>query len=206
MIVWICRFQCRNYRAVVLTTDPDITAKGSLLGIRAFYSIFVPEIRPELRVIAIMTVLPYGLWIGSIWMSWPVKAALILPAIIIENFHTNILSVAAVQRITRLIPRKEINLEEFEDRLRDFFLIILGEGTARIIQGSPLEYGITLQSASGVLALVLYHSLAWILFTGDQTRIIVPAIYRDQRILVLFKVCVLNFATKVNTGTEVIHG
>lgn len=135
-----------------------------------------------------MIVLPAGLWIGSIWLPWPRKAALILPAIVWESLYRNILSIPVVQRLLRFTSRRSSDGDQFVERLQAFFIIILGEGIAQLIQSSPLGYGITLQSASGVLNLVLYHALYWMLFTGDHSRSFILAVHLSRYKAALFKV------------------
>ena len=177
-----------NAPYLLVTTDAQdniaiiifLLARGSILALESVYAIFLPTIRRSvlLRMGAVIPV--WGLWIGAIFVQYPTKAGLVAISITLEVATGSLMSLPALERLLGLGREREKadDLDHWVERIRDFFIIILGEGVLNLIRGGPLGRGLNNHTWVGVLALGLYSMLSGLYFNGDQSRNYVHAVKR----------------------------
>jgi low temperature requirement protein LtrA len=73
---------------------------------------------------------------------------------------------------------RSLNINHYVERMQGFFIIILGEGVFRLIEGSPSGVGLNPATGTILLALLLYYVLHWLYFNGDQSKQFVHALRR----------------------------
>lgn len=186
-----------HVRSLIIATQPglislDLAAEFSLSLVRSIYCIWIPELRRETLILQLLGIPSIGLWIGAMFLSWPKNTALIILALSMGSLVTIVTSVPITQRLLHLKPREPSDPEQIGERLRAFFVLILGEGVASLIQDSNLDYGVTSRTGFGILALVLYHALFLLLFYGDQSRLYIHALHRTSYTSLAFQLCVHN--------------
>ena len=160
-----------------------LVAKASFISIEGLYCWFIPSLKREFRVTALIAIPATGLWIGSVFVSWPTQAALILPAVVLEGLISAVISLPVGDKyLLRGAPKKALDPDNFVERLQGFFTIVLGEGVYGLVVpgGAGWGVGLTGQVGSAIQALVVYYSLFWMFFTGDQSMSSVHAIYRNR--------------------------
>jgi Bacterial low temperature requirement A protein (LtrA) len=177
-------------RQPLVTNCTDLAAEFSFSLIRIIYCFWIPELRRETFIVQLLGIPSIGLWVGSIFLSWPLNAAVIIPALLLGSLVTVLTSIPITQRWLHLKPREPSDPDQIGERLRAFFIIILGEGVASLIQDSNLDYGFTHQTGFGILALVIYHALFLLLFYGDQSRLYIHALHRTSYTSLAFQMYV----------------
>lgn len=180
-----------------LTTSPhntltfsDLTTEFSFSMIRAIYCIWIPELRRETLILQLLGIPSIGFWIGSMFLSWPTNTAVIIPALLAGSLVTIATSIPITQKCLHLNVREPSDLDQIEERLRAFFILILGEGVASLIQDGGPDYGVTKRTGYGILALVLYHALFLLFFYGDQSRLYIHALHRTAYTSLAFQMYV----------------
>jgi low temperature requirement protein LtrA len=125
--------------------------------------------------------LPVGvLWGIAVSIPWPTQAALILPALLLECLVSAITALPVGDWFLRGAPRKAVDADNFVERLSGFFIIVLGEGVYDLVSGNDWGEGFSVQVVFGIQVLIVYYSLFWLFFTGDQTKMFIHAVHRSQ--------------------------
>lgn len=157
-----------------------LVAKASFVAMEAFYCIYIPSIRREFLSTFFLSV-PVGvLWGSAVAVPWPAQAALILPAVLFEGIVSAIIALPLGDWFLRGAPKKALDPENFVDRLQGFFVIVLGEGVYGLTSGNDWGVGLSARVVFAIKALMIYSSLFWLFFTGDQTKTYIHAIYRNR--------------------------
>jgi low temperature requirement protein LtrA len=120
------------------------------------------------------------LWSVAVFIPWPKQAALVLPAVLLENLVSAIIALPIGDWFLRGAPRKAVDTDNFAERLSGFFIIVLGEGVYDLVSGNDWGEGFSEQVVFGIQALIVYYSLFWLFFTRDQTKTFIHAVHRSQ--------------------------
>ncbi|KAL8685500.1 MAG: hypothetical protein Q9218_007723 [Villophora microphyllina] len=153
--------------------------RGSVFLIELYYALFIHHIRRRLMVqgLFIFPVLP--LWLIADYCTIDIKAGLAFAAINLEFYAQILIDTPLASRFLHdQDPGDRLDSDHWTDRIRDFYIIVLGEGVLSLIRGSPLGEGISLRTSSGVLALITYYVLGSFYFNGDQSRRYIHAVRR----------------------------
>ncbi|KAI4251470.1 MAG: hypothetical protein LQ352_004832 [Teloschistes flavicans] len=153
--------------------------RGSVLLIELYYSFFIHHIRRRMMVqgIFICPVLP--LWLVAMYCKGDVRAGLAFAAINLEFYAQVLMDTPLASRLLdKQDPGNRQDSDHWTERVRDFYIIILGEGVLSLIRGSPLGKGISPRTSSGVVALLAYYVLNGFYFNGDQSRRYIHAVRR----------------------------
>jgi low temperature requirement protein LtrA len=124
-------------------------------------------------------IIPFGLYIGALYVPYPSKIALLVLVNVVEQPLAIFQASPFGERL--LAPsgfKRTVNIDRYIERYEGFFIIILGEGVFRLIEGSPSGMGITKRSGTVVTTLMLYYVLHWLYFNGDQSKQFVHALRR----------------------------
>ena len=155
-----------------------LIAKGSLLALESVYAIFIPGLRRSVAFRWIVAAPLVACWVGSILVEYPEKAGFAFLAVALDFLLTNLVSTPWMERFLHDKTQAEIDVDHWVERLRDFFIIILGEGVINFIRQSPLGGGLTWKTGSGIMALALFYILVALYFNGDQSRNYIHAVKR----------------------------
>jgi low temperature requirement protein LtrA len=74
--------------------------------------------------------------------------------------------------------KRNPDVDHWVERHEGFFIIILGEGVFRLIDGSPSGLGLNAQTGTVLQAFLIYYVLHWLYFNGDQSLEYVHALKR----------------------------
>jgi hypothetical protein len=159
-----------------------------MFGMEVVYSIFIPSIRRELGLSVLVALPATGLWIGASRLSWPSRAALVLPALMLETLMPLIIALPLGDWLMRGVPRKGNNPDSDIERLQGFFTIILGEGVYSLIVGSNCGLGFGVKVELATLAMTIYYLLFTLFFHGDSSKTYIHALSRSQYTAVAFEV------------------
>jgi len=69
-------------------------------------------------------------------------------------------------------------VDHYVDRHEGFFIIILGEGVFRLIEGSPSGLGLNGKTGTVLTVVFLYYLLHWQYFNGDHSKDFIHALRR----------------------------
>lgn len=153
----------------------------------AIYSIFIPKMRRQLLISVIIAIPSSVLWVGALKVAWPSKAALMLPALLLESLASALILLPAGDWFLRGASKMALDPDNYIERLQGFFIIILGEGVFTLIQGSTWGLGISSHVGAGVMALLIFYSLFQLFFTGDRTKKYIHAVFRNRYTAVAFE-------------------
>jgi low temperature requirement protein LtrA len=157
-----------------------LTAKGSFILVEALYCIFIPSMRREFLLTFLISIPVAALWGASVAVEWPARAALILPAVLFEGVVSAIIALPLGDWFLHGAPKKALDPDNFVERLQGFFIIVLGEGVYALISGDNWGVGLSAQMVFAIESLIVYYSLFWLFFMGDQTKTYIHAIYRNR--------------------------
>ncbi|KAF4634219.1 hypothetical protein G7Y89_g3890 [Cudoniella acicularis] len=155
-----------------------LVARVSFLLANLLQAIFLPFLRRKFLFRATTTILTGGIWIAAIYVSYPAKIALLVIANAAEHPIDIFLASPTADRL--LIPgwKRSVHTSHYVDRHEGFFIIILGEGVFRLIEGSPSGMGLTHKTGTVLTALLMYYVLHWLYFNGDRTKKFIHALRR----------------------------
>lgn len=155
-----------------------LVASASFLAINAMQSFFLPYLRRQVLFRFITTLFTSALWIGAIWAPYPFKIVLLILANVAEiPIDVFMASPKADDHLTKGYKRS-LGVEHCIERHEEFFIIILGEGVFRLVEGSPTGMGLNSASGSVLTSLLIYYVLHWLYFNGDQSKMFVHALRR----------------------------
>ena len=157
-----------------------LIAKGSLLCLETAYAFFIPGLRKSVLLRWILTGPLSAFWIACFFVGYPTKAGFAITAVTLEFIAASIMTSPWLGHHFKLGGElhPEIDVDHWVERLRDFFIIILGEGVVNFIRNSPLGPGVTWKMGTGIIALAIFYFLVNIYFNGDQSRNYVHAVKR----------------------------
>jgi hypothetical protein len=132
-----------------------------------YQCLFLPILRRQLLFEICASSIPFGLYIGAIFASYPAKIVLLFIGNAAE--HPIAIFVASPWGDRLLLPKgvkKVVDIDRFIERYEGFFIIILGEGVFRLIEGRyvPLEHPFSVPDLSQVIApngSTNYETLFW---------------------------------------------
>jgi low temperature requirement protein LtrA len=119
-----------------------------------------------------------GLWIGAIFVSFPHKLIFLVLANVVEHPVGVFLASPTADRLLANNMKRRPDVDHCVERYEGFFIIILGEGVFRLIEGSPSGMGLNQQTRTVLTALLIYYMIHWLYFNGDQSKEYVHALRR----------------------------
>ena len=155
-----------------------LVIRASFLAAHLIQCICMPFLRRLFLFQLVTTILGSGLWIAAIWVHYPYKIALLVVANLIEHPIALFMASPLSDRLLSGGWERSLNINHYVERMQGFFIIILGEGVFRLIEGSPSGVGLNPATGTILLALLLYYVLHWLYFNGDQSKQFVHALRR----------------------------
>jgi low temperature requirement protein LtrA len=155
-----------------------LIARASFLVSWAIQAIFLPFLRRQVLVQIILTSCTSAFWVAAIYVHYPAKIALLVLANAAEHPIAIYLASPYSNWLLAGGWEKKPDIEHLVERFEGFFIIILGEGVFRLIEGSPSGIGINYRTGTVLTALLLYYVLHWIYFNADQSKEFVHALRR----------------------------
>lgn len=119
-----------------------------------------------------------ALWIAAIFVPYPGKIGLLVAANGVEHPVGIFLASPASDRLLSGGWHRYFDIDHYVESVEGFFVIILGEGVFRLIEGSPSGPAITHKSGTVLTALLTYYLLHWLYFNGDHSKEFVHALRR----------------------------
>jgi low temperature requirement protein LtrA len=155
-----------------------LIARGSFLCAYALQAFFLPFLRRQVLFQIVTTTAIGGLWIAAIFVPFPGKLGLLVAANAVEHPLSVFMSSPAASRLLTGGWEYSTDVEHYIERMEGFFIIILGEGVFRLIEGSPSGMGLNAATGTVLTALLLYYCLHWLYFNADQSKAYVHALRR----------------------------
>jgi low temperature requirement protein LtrA len=155
-----------------------LVARASFLAGYVFQAIFLPFLRLQVLISGIGMMIGSALWIAAMYVPYPAKTALLITANTIEHPMAMYMASPYSARLLTGGWEKKLDFKHYIERIEGFFIIILGEGVFRLIEGSPSGMGLNHKTGTVLTALLLYYVLHWVYFNGDQSREFVHALRR----------------------------
>lgn len=165
--------------SLTLLLSTYMVARGSFLAALGYQCMFIPILRRQFLFEICTSSVPLGLYIGAIFSPYPGKIVLLFIANALE--HPMAIFVASPWGDRLLLPKgvkKVVGIDRFVERYEGFFIIILGEGVFRLIDGSPSGLGINGKTGTVITTMMLFYVLHWLYFNGDQSKRFVHALRR----------------------------
>lgn len=156
-----------------------LITRASFAAALAYQCLFIPLLRRQLLFEFFGGAISFGLYIGAIYIGYPEKIALLVLVNAVEQPLAIFQASPLGERL--LAPKgmkKVVDIDRYIERYEGFFIILLGEGVFRLIEGSPSGMGINKRSGTVITALMLYYVLHWLYFNGDQSKQFVHALRR----------------------------
>ena len=155
-----------------------LVARASFSFAYIIKSIYLPFIRRRVFFQVVTTTAIGGIWIAAIFVPYPGKIGLLVVANTLEQPIAGIMASPVGGRLLtggwEHCPDSDHHIE----RIEEFFIIILGEGVFRLIEGSPSGPGLNARSGVVLTALLLYYIIHWLYFNSDQSKSYVHALKR----------------------------
>ncbi|TVY23425.1 hypothetical protein LHYA1_G008010 [Lachnellula hyalina] len=150
----------------------------SFLAANIAQAFFIPFLRRQTLFRVFATISSSALWIAAIFVHYPAKIGFLIAANAIE--HPVDIFLASPIADAWLTPgwKRTPHIDHYIERHEGFFIIILGEGVFRLIEGSPSGWGLNGHTGTVVIALIMYYLLHWLYFNGDHTKQFVHALRR----------------------------
>lgn len=155
-----------------------IIAKLSFVAAYGLQSIFLPFLRRQFLFQLGFTLITIGIWVGAIFCPYPEKVTLLIVANAVEHPVAVFLASPTADRLLTSGLKRNPDVDHCVDRHEGFFIIILGEGVFRLIEGSPSGLGMNAKTGTVLTALLLYYMIHWLYFNGDQSKEYVHALRR----------------------------
>lgn len=168
-----------------------IITKWSFLGAYGLQALFLPFLRKQLLFQAVLTLVTTGLWVAAIFVHFPHKIIFLVVANAVEHPVAVFLASPTADRLLTNKMKRNPDVDHCVERHEGFFIIILGEGVFRLIEGSPSGMGLNSQTGTVLTALLVYYMIHWLYFNGDQSKEYVHALRRTWWKPVLWQMQVL---------------
>ncbi len=153
-----------------------LIARASFLVVDLIQCIFMPFLWRQFIFQAVSTALTSSLWIAAMFVPYPGTIVLLIVANGLEQPLSFFFAIPLGDKLLSGGWKITNNVDRYVERHEGFFIIILGEGVFRLIEGSPSGLGINSHTGTVLNALLLYYILHWIYFNGDQTKSFVHAV------------------------------
>ena len=149
---------------------------SSFLLIEEIYSIFIPWLR-KLCIFGLIIRLPgIGFWIAAIYMPGAKAIGPVLAAIVWEYLCPLIIDSSLADRLTPIEYKRALDVNHFQSRMANFFVIVLGEGVLQLIKNGPLGRGLNATTGSMAFVLVIYYAFSFLYFVRDGSKMYIPAV------------------------------
>lgn len=197
-----------NNAPYILDTDhPSSTgivvyliSQVSISLIESIYSLFLPHLRPGILIrVAFVGFPALPFFIVSCFYGRTTRSTLMAIGVILQFVFAAVIETPLFEHWLR----QERSAHPWDaghwiDRIRDFFMIILGEGVLNLIRGSPLGVGLSAKAGAGILGLSQYYMLSALFFNADGSRTYIHALRRTywRKSLFMLSVC----KTPLNVG------
>jgi low temperature requirement protein LtrA len=155
-----------------------LIARGSFLIVQLWPAICIPWLRPRWYFEAATVLIATAFWVGALFTEYPTRLGLIFAANIAEHPLLIYGSSPLADRFLTQGHKKVANWDHAVERFEGFFIIILGEGVFRLIEGSPEGIGLNQKTGTALCSLLMYYILHWLYFQGDQSKVYVHALRR----------------------------
>jgi len=155
-----------------------LISQASFLIVYAIQATFLPFLRRQVAFNFCALLISSGLWIAAIFVPYPGKIGLIVAAILTEYPVDIALKSPAAERYLTPGWKKVPDIDHYVERHEGFFIIILGEGVFRLIEGSPSGLGINQGTGTVITTLLMYYNLHWLYFRADSSKTFVHALRR----------------------------
>ena len=172
-----------NVKVWVISTYLVIIS--SFILIELVYSIFIPWLRRLCIFQLVIRVPEIGLWIAAIYVPGIRAVAPIVAAILWEYARALIMDMPFAQRFTTSAYRKALDVNHFQARMANFFIIVLGEGVLQLVKDGPLGRGLNSTTGSMAWVLLIYFAFSYLYFVRDGSKNFIPAVrHRGWKFLV----------------------
>lgn len=177
------RVYCVNYytedaNSLTLLIGIYLVARASFLLAQLAQSIFLPFLWRLFWFKLVICCVASAFWMAAIYVDYPGKLGLLVVGNVIEHPVGIFLLSPTADRLLTPGMKRIVHTDHYVERYEGFFIIILGEGVVRLIEGSPSGMAITSRSGTVLTALLMYYILHWLYFNGDRTKVFVHALRR----------------------------
>ncbi|TVY83535.1 hypothetical protein LSUE1_G002202 [Lachnellula suecica] len=155
-----------------------LVTRASFLVANGIQAFFIPFLRRQFLFKACTSIAASALWIGSLYVRYPAKIGLLIAANVIEHPADIFLASPVADKYLTPGYKRATHIDHYVDRHEGFFIIILGEGVFRLVEGSPSGFGLNAKTGVVITALLMYYLLHWLYFNGDHTKQFVHALRR----------------------------
>ncbi len=167
-----------EHSSLTILVSLYLTARGSFLIAYIIQAAYSPFLMRKVLFQIGTTIIVASLWIAAIFVPFPGRLGLLIVANALEQPISFFLASPAGDKLITGGWIRHMHIEHYIERHEGFFIIILGEGVFRLIEGSPSGWGINQKSGTVLEALLLYYILHWLYFNGDQTKEFIHAVRR----------------------------
>jgi low temperature requirement protein LtrA len=161
---------------VLITTY--LVAKASFLFAQATQAFFMPFLRRQFLIQVAATLVTSALWIPAIWVSYPSKIILLILANALEHPFDVLMASPLGDRLLTDGWKRNIHVGHYIERYEEFFIVILGEGVFRLIEGSPSGMGVNQTTGTVIIVLLFFLVIHWLYFNGDHSKRYIHALKR----------------------------
>jgi low temperature requirement protein LtrA len=154
---------------------------GSFLLIELVYSIFIKWLRRLTFIQSVLRLPGIGLWITAIYLHDVYAVGPVVAAVAWEYVCAMISSSRLVDKFTPSEYKKALDVDHFQSRMANFFIITLGEGVLQLIKDGPLGRGLNGTTGFMVWILLVYYELSLLYFNRDGSKRFVPAIKQEGK-------------------------
>lgn len=164
--------------ALTLLIAVYLVARASFLAAYLLQAVYMPFLFREFLFQLVSTALVSAIYIAAIWVPYPGRTALLIVGNVVEHPIALFMASPAADRLLTGGWQRYVDVGHTIERVEGFFIIILGEGVFRLIEGSPSGSGINHRSGTVLTALLNYYILHWLYFNGDHSKQFVHALRR----------------------------
>lgn len=153
------------------TIDSYIIGVASMKALELTYTIWIPWMRRQFLVELLGWVPALALWIlAGVLNNLDYRYNFIVAAVAYDYVWSLALSSPVGDFLVGKNFRKAQDHKHLTSRYGNFFIIALGEGVFLLIRSSPLGAGLSLATAIGVQAIVVYFFISATYFRGDNSK------------------------------------
>jgi Bacterial low temperature requirement A protein (LtrA) len=163
-----------------------LVISGSFLMIEEAYSIFIPWLRKLVLIGCLIRIPGVGFWLAAIYLPGAKAVGAVFAAIIWEYLCPVLMDSPLAERFTPLEYRKALDVNHFQTRMANFFIIVLGEGVLQLVKDGPLGKGLTANVGIMSWVLVIYFGISFLYFVRDGSKTFIPAVRHKGWRFILF--------------------
>lgn len=157
-------------KAAAFTIVPYILCRVSLAISLLFYSLFVPEHRPQQRLYSVFLFITSCVWIPVIFVDTTAKIIISAVAIALEQLTFCIVFHPITKRILKITTSTALNIEHEVDRMAAFYTVAIGEFLTKISAELPIGVGFTSIYPRGILYLIIAYIIFWLYDRAGTSR------------------------------------